>query len=352
MSWISWEKIAKPKKKERLGFKDITFFNDALLAKVGWRIIKNPSCMLACCLLGKYCQSELFLTCKAPSSASHDWRSVLVGRDLFTLQLDWMVGTGERISIWDDPWLSHSEQLRPVGPTTEETRLLKVSDLVLTGTTEWDEEKLESILPFHKEQILKIRPSKLKAIDDLVWLKKSSGEYSTRSGYLSLMEEKERLATPSTNTNATAEWLPNVWNIKTAEKIKLFLWKSLHGALPVGEQFAIRNIPVSPRCIRCNEIETVSHLLFSCPFAVKVWSLAPLAHPVTSTSFLTTRDGWETLRKLPTLPPVGLGPRTLASWIVWSLWTSRNQLIFEKRTYTAEETIQKALREAREWMTA
>lgn len=209
--------------------------------------------MLACCLLGKYCQSKSFLTCKAPSSASHDWRSVLVGRDLLTLQLGWMVGTGERISIWDDPWLSHSEQLRPVGPTTEETRLLKVSDLVLTGTV-------------------------------------SDGGKGETSHSLNEHQCYRRVVT------------------------------------------------------KC--------LLFSCPFAVKVWSLAPLAHPVTSTSFLTTRDGWETLRKLPTLPPVGLGPRTLASWIVWSLWTSRNQLIFEKRTYTAEETIQKALREAREWMTA
>lgn len=63
------------------------------------------------------------------------------------------------------------------------------------------------------------------------------------------------------------QWLPNVWNIKTLEKIKIFLWKSLHGAIPVGEQFAIRNIPVSPLCARCKEVESVSHLFFHCPYA-------------------------------------------------------------------------------------
>lgn len=91
MSWISWENMAKPKRKGGLGFKDITSFNDALLAKLGWRILKNPTSLLARCLLGKYCQSETFLNCTAPSAASHGWRSVLIGRDILVKQLGWMV---------------------------------------------------------------------------------------------------------------------------------------------------------------------------------------------------------------------------------------------------------------------
>lgn len=71
MSWISWTKMAKPKKKGGLGFRDITAFNDALLAKISWRILKNLSCLLARCLLGKYCQDSSFLSCKVAASASH-----------------------------------------------------------------------------------------------------------------------------------------------------------------------------------------------------------------------------------------------------------------------------------------
>lgn len=46
MSWISWEKMAKPKKYGGLGFKDITSFNDVLLGKLAWRLLKNPTGLL------------------------------------------------------------------------------------------------------------------------------------------------------------------------------------------------------------------------------------------------------------------------------------------------------------------
>ncbi|XP_048607702.1 uncharacterized protein LOC106443022 isoform X1 [Brassica napus] len=162
------------------------------------------------------------------------------------------------------------------------------------------------------------------------------------------MEEKNR-ALPA-NSIADSDWLSNVWNIKTAEKIKVFLWKSLHDALPVGEQFGIRNIHVSTLCARCNAEETVSHLLFTCPFAVSVWKLAPFPQVINSAVFNSTLEGWEHVKKIHTLPPIGLGLGTLAAWIVWSLWIARNQLLFEKRKFTPEETISKAISGAREWI--
>lgn len=64
--------------------------------------------------------------------------------------------------------------------------------------------------------------------------------YTTRSGYLTL---SEALNSESPTNQATAtDWLANVWNVKTMEKIKVFIWRSLHDALPVGEQFGKRNI--------------------------------------------------------------------------------------------------------------
>lgn len=226
--------------------------NDAFLAKIGWRILKNPNCLLARYLLGKYCNAEPFLKCKTPTGAFHGWRSVLIGRDLLLKQIGWMVGTGTEISVWSDSWLSHCEQERPVGPAPERFKDIKVSDLLHADTLDWDLEKIELIVPFHKDKILRLRPSKMGNADELVWLKNPTGDYSTRSGYLTLTEEAEQ--TSQQSANPSTDWLTNVWRIKTAEKVKLFIWESLHGALPVGEQFAIRNIPVSPICPRCREI--------------------------------------------------------------------------------------------------
>lgn len=152
ISWISWDKMAQPKRKGGLGFKDVTSFNDALLAKIGWRILEKPDSLLARCLLGKYCHDESFLTCRPPQSSSHGWKSILVGRDLLTKQLGWMVGTGESISVWYDPWLSHCNQQRPYGPPPERYQHLKVSDLLHPASPDWNIEMIEGVLPFHKSK--------------------------------------------------------------------------------------------------------------------------------------------------------------------------------------------------------
>lgn len=162
-----------------------------------------------------------------------------------------------------------------MGPSPEGYTTLKVSDLLLPDTAEWNVEKIEQILPFHSEQILKLQPSKLRVPDELVWLKNPNGEYSTRSGYRAIMEEKLNAA--PMDRLASVNWSASVWSVKTTKKIKTFIWKSLHGGLPVGEQFALRNIQVNPLCVRCNAVETIPHLLFQCPYAAKVWDLDPVA---------------------------------------------------------------------------
>ncbi|KAG5377977.1 hypothetical protein IGI04_025819 [Brassica rapa subsp. trilocularis] len=48
------------------------------------------------------------------------------------------------------------------------------------------------------------------------------------------------------------------------------------------------------------------------------------------------------------LPPSGLtGP--LYPWIFWVLWTSRNQLMFEDKSFSETEMVLKAIKAAKEW---
>lgn len=140
-----------------------------------------------------------------------------------------------------------------------------------------------------------------------------------------------------------------MWNLKTAEKIKVFIWNSLHDAILVGEQFAIRNIPISSRCPRYNDIESVLHLLFTCRYAQDVWNLAPVAITFDRSIFLSTWEGLDRLRRIQSLPSSGLGPGTLSASICWNMWISRNQLVFQNRSFSPAETILKAISEAREW---
>lgn len=74
---VAWDTLTLPKYAGGLDFRDIETFNDALLAKIGWRLLKDPNSLLAQVLLGKYVKNSSFMDCTVIASASHGWRSIM-----------------------------------------------------------------------------------------------------------------------------------------------------------------------------------------------------------------------------------------------------------------------------------
>lgn len=183
MAWIAWTELTKPKALGGLGFRDFQRYNEAALAKLSWRIFENPDSLLSRMLKGKYFPETDILSVEAVTAISHGWRSVLVGRDLLVQNLGWVVGNGQSINVWYDPWLDHSKQKRPYGPASEAFVNLTVADLRTNRQGEWDVEKIRLFLPQYEKDILTIKPSIKNAQDKQVWLGTKSGAYSTKSGY-------------------------------------------------------------------------------------------------------------------------------------------------------------------------
>lgn len=132
MCWVSWEALTEPKATGGLGLRDIQVFNQALLAKVAWRVLTVPNCLLSKILRGKYCHNKSFLEVSVPAVCSHGWRSVLHGLELLKSNLGKAIGNGEQTKIWKDSWISLSEDLRPYGPIPENALDLRVADLLST----------------------------------------------------------------------------------------------------------------------------------------------------------------------------------------------------------------------------
>jgi len=42
----------------------------------------------------------------------------------------------------------------------------------------------------------------------------------------------------------------------------------------------------------------------------------------------------------------------LYPWILWNIWIARNQMVFSDRVFTAEETLVKAILDAKVWSQA
>ncbi|OAP08393.1 hypothetical protein AXX17_AT2G05620 [Arabidopsis thaliana] len=119
-----------------------------------------------------------------------------------------------------------------------------------------------------------------------------------------------------------------------------------------GQQLLDRHIAIDASCCRCGEPETILHMLFHCQFAQLVWSPAPFARHWASVGAGSVREGLITGCKLACLPPTGIASGPLAPWICWSLWKSRNQKVFSTRFFTPEETLLKAITNAKEWLAA
>ena len=183
IAWIAWTKLILPKEQGGLDFRDIQSINDAFLAKLSWRIIRNPESLLRRILLGKYCPTGDFLTCPVSSAPSHGWCGILVGRDIILENAGWAVGDGANLSVWESPWLSLTQRERPMGPAPKHLTNLKVADLFLPEKNEWDLARINQWLPFEEEKIRMLKPSLSGAPDKIFWLKSASGEYTTKTGY-------------------------------------------------------------------------------------------------------------------------------------------------------------------------
>jgi len=317
-----------------------------LLARISWKIHEQPDSLLARVLLGKYCHDQQFLKVSVSSACSHGWRSILAGREVLKKGLGWIVGDGESISVWRDPWLSTSIQQKPIRPPTATNYSLKVSALLSPVTNDWNSGALRHHLPHLEPTIRRLIPSSRKRKDMLVWLPEKSGSYSTKTGYI------------LSKVNSTAldpgvfNWQLNIWNLSIPPKIKMFLWKLQRQALPVGGNLAVRGILTDLVCKRCGEDESELHILLLCPFAKRVWELAPLFRIPGGAGIDSTATLLTSSRHSLCLPPAGISHTSLTHWIFWFLWKSRNGLVFENRSSTETDTLTKAVGAALEWQSA
>ncbi|KAL0712935.1 hypothetical protein Bca4012_019913 [Brassica carinata] len=175
----------------------------------------------------------------------------------------------------------------------------------------------------------------------LQWLPGKDGTYSTKSGYALLQIQS------SISAHSSLSWKRSVWNLQCSPKLNLFLWKAASGALPVGSALSRRGMMSNTTCRRCGELETEIHVLFHCPFAVKVWDLIPAMHKPFS-SINSVHQLLHSCLKIVNLPHAGVSS-PLFPWILWNLWTGRNQLLFKDKKFTEQEVVSKAIRDARAW---
>ena len=85
-----------------------------------------------------------------------------------------------------------------------------------------------------------------------------------------------------------------------------------------------RNMNKPTDCVFCSEMETITHLFFDCIVAKEIWeNVSKILGFSLGTSFESIARFWVANKKHAVL-------NTICSIILWSLWKSRNALIFDQ----------------------
>ena len=78
------------------------------------------------------------------------------GLETFKLGYIWRIGSGEKVNIWNDPWVPSSANRRVITPRGH-TILSRVNDLLDPISGNWDEDLIRAIFnPVDVRSILEI----------------------------------------------------------------------------------------------------------------------------------------------------------------------------------------------------
>lgn len=107
-------------------------------------------------------------------------------------------------------------------------------------------------------------------------------------------------------------------------KISLFLWRVLHGILPLKEILVRRNLAREDGCPVCKDsCETIEHALFECEAAQRVWRVSRLGLVFSVGGPM--RVGEWLVRWWKEVPNKGILVESFA--ILWIIWCRRNKFV-------------------------
>lgn len=107
-----------------MGFKDLIVFNDTLLRRQAWRLVRASNSLLRCVMKVKYFPSSDFLDASLSYSGSHSWRSIWTAKALVKEGSLLRVGDGLEINIWEAPWVADKNGCFIISPQSHDVTLM------------------------------------------------------------------------------------------------------------------------------------------------------------------------------------------------------------------------------------
>ncbi|XP_026440706.1 uncharacterized protein LOC113339687 [Papaver somniferum] len=158
-----------------------------------------------------------------------------------------------------------------------------------------------------------------------MWIGTKDGSVSVKSAYNFLCDRNP--------VNIPVDW-KGIWYLNIMPRVKLFLWKTLSGCLPVREVLG-RYTPIDINCPLCNNyvIETVDHLFTRCVFSEAIWRGLSFSQNFYSAANISYKNWCLMWLKDCT-------NRNFFAYVLWYIWKYRCKVVFDNVTPDPNDLIE------------
>ena len=152
--------------------------------------------------------------------------------------------------------------------------------------------------------------------DSPIWMYHPSGCYSVKSFYAIV-----------NNGGVVPVHTPAIWQLNVPPRIHVFLWLVANNKVLTRDNLHKRRHVEDRTCLFCSELETVDHLFFDCFLAKKIWTVISDIFGIhIGTDFESVARWWISNNRNSVL-------NIFSSAVLWSIWTLRNDLCFQGKTW-------------------
>ena len=326
IAWLSWEKMCEPKCNGGMGFKDLKFFNKAMLAKQGLCLQMGGNSLVYRVLKAKYFPTCDFINASIGNNPSYSWRSIISAQSLVLERLQWRVGNGANIRVWQDKWLPRGSTYGVISPRLFLNIDKRVVDLIDSNTVKWKNEVIDCLFVPHEADLIKsISLCATLLADKQVWAVTNNGLFTVGSAYkLAVSLFKTKCHGTTSDGSLLRRFWKKVWSLPIPCKVRHFCWHACRDTLPTKPKLMWHNVIDEDLCVcYLDSAETNSHIFWGCPKAQAAWTASKLHLLLPTANIVSFQDLlWHELMTNQS----GDAKCSELVMIAWTLWCNRNEI--------------------------
>ncbi|XP_062014320.1 uncharacterized protein LOC133730820 [Rosa rugosa] len=335
--WKKWKALCNPKEEGGLGFRSLSEFNTAMLAKQAWRVITNPESLCARIFKARYFPQTSFWNVEPHPSPSFSWRSIFGTRELLRKGTYWQVGKGDTVNVWSDAWIPGVPNCKPQEGNSAAGNITLVNEL-MCQTGVWNVPLIRDIFPLAEAAaILSIPLSSREVNDRVTWKLEKHGKFTVKTAYrfsFSMSSSRKPF-----DLSVGVKFWKKLWQVNIPSSAKVHIWRVCHDILPSLERLASKRVDLeSMLCPLCSlAVESTLHLCRACSFTRQLLQINAVVSQVCYNPHFAHHNLLEWFCACAS--ELSLGSLGELVYLLWGVWKERNCRVWDDKASSVNDVL-------------